>query len=262
MEMKQRIIGLIVLLALGVILVPLIFDSETVIKPTRIAVAESTQTKNPAPTLNNEAAPNKNFSPAPSIIQPGAIEASANRMLEHQSQISSPFALNEPQDFEDREEEELKSDVDNQIANEEELQAELNSIEDHPQSEASTTTLAIKKNDGKNAADKKFAPTVNVAQKNKEPQHSTALQKNKAPVSSAKGDWAVQLGSFSEVANANNLVSDLKSKGFNAFTERDRNNKSRHRVLIGPEVDRETADAVVAKLNQQHQIKSIVVRYR
>lgn len=282
MEMKQRIIGLIVLLALGVILVPLIFDSETVIKPSRVAVAE---TKNPEATLNLTAPPNKNFTPAPSIIQPGAIEASANRMLEHPSQ-SSAFAFNEPQDFDDREDDELKSDVENQIANEEELQAEFNSAEDHPQPEASTKDLAFKKNDAKNLADKKLPHPLNLAQKNKELQPSTAVRKNyesqlstvvqkgnesklsavaqksKASHTSAQGNWAIQLGSFSEVANANNLVSDLKSKGFNAFTERHHNNKSRHRVLIGPEADRESADAIVAKLDQQHHIKSIVVRYR
>lgn len=258
MEMKQRIIGLIVLLALGVILVPLIFDSETVIKPTRVAIAE---TKNSEPTLNLTATPNKNFTPAPSIIQPGAIEASANRMLEHPSQ-SSAFAFNEPQDFDDRDEDELKSDVDNQIANEEELQSEIKSVENQPQPEASTKDISIKKFSAKNLADKKLAPSLKMAQKNKEPQPSIALPKNKAARSSAQGDWAIQLGSFSEVANANNLVDDLKSKGFKAFTESDRNNKSRHRVLIGPEVDRETADAIVAKLYQQHHMKSIVVRYR
>jgi cell division septation protein DedD len=74
--------------------------------------------------------------------------------------------------------------------------------------------------------------------------------------------WTIQLGSFSEKANANKLVTQLQSKGFHAFAEQDELKKNVHRVLIGAEVDRAVADQIVVKLQNQLNIKGIVVRYR
>lgn len=235
MDMKQRIIGVVVLLALGVILLPLIFDSETVIKPSSRVAAESTI---PAPkeSVASTALPNKNFSPAPAIIQPGAIEASADKMLEHQYQ-STPMGMNEAQDFEDRDDDESSNaDIQDEIAKEE---------ESAPLSKKSIETVRprVQANREKNVKNL-------VVQERKNP--TQPINKH--------GNWIIQLGSFSDVSNANKLVADLKSKGFSAFTERDHNNKNRHKVLIGPEEDREDADRTVAKLETQHHIKSIVVR--
>ena len=72
-----------------------------------------------------------------------------------------------------------------------------------------------------------------------------------APASeSTTGMWAVQLGSFSNQANAERLAADLRKSGYAAFlSQLNTSSGSLHRVRIGPQKDRESAEAVAGKLN-------------
>jgi DedD protein len=67
---------------------------------------------------------------------------------------------------------------------------------------------------------------------------------------SATGMWAVQLGSFSNQANAERLAADLRKSGYAAFlSQLGTSSGSLHRVRVGPQKDRESAEAVAGKLN-------------
>jgi DedD protein len=67
---------------------------------------------------------------------------------------------------------------------------------------------------------------------------------------SPTGMWAVQLGSFSNQANADRLAADLRKQGFAAFlSQLQTESSSLHRVRIGPQKNREGAEAMAAKLN-------------
>ena len=67
---------------------------------------------------------------------------------------------------------------------------------------------------------------------------------------SPTGMWAVQLGSFSNQANADRLAADLRKQGFAAFlSQLQTESGSLHRVRIGPQKNREGAEAMAAKLN-------------
>lgn len=67
---------------------------------------------------------------------------------------------------------------------------------------------------------------------------------------SPTGMWAVQLGSFSNQANADRLAADLRQQGFAAFlSQLQTESGSLHRVRIGPQKNREGAEAMAAKLN-------------
>jgi DedD protein len=67
---------------------------------------------------------------------------------------------------------------------------------------------------------------------------------------SPTGMWAVQLGSFSNQANADRLAADLRKQGFAAFlSQLQTESGSLHRVRIGPQKNREGAEATAAKLN-------------
>ncbi|NOR67072.1 MAG: hypothetical protein GQ528_06930 [Woeseiaceae bacterium] len=67
---------------------------------------------------------------------------------------------------------------------------------------------------------------------------------------SPTGMWAVQLGSFSNQANADRLAADLRKQGFAAFlSQLQTESGSLHRVRIGPQKNREGAEAIAAKLN-------------
>jgi len=66
---------------------------------------------------------------------------------------------------------------------------------------------------------------------------------------SATGMWAVQLGSFSKQANAERLASDLRSQGYAAFlSQLKTSGGSLHRVRVGPQKDKESAETIAARL--------------
>jgi DedD protein len=66
---------------------------------------------------------------------------------------------------------------------------------------------------------------------------------------SPTGMWAVQLGSFSNEANAERLAADLRKQGYAAFlSQLQTESGALHRVRIGPQNNRESAEAIAAKL--------------
>ncbi len=68
-------------------------------------------------------------------------------------------------------------------------------------------------------------------------------------VASSSGMWAVQLGSFSNEDNARRLAAKLRADGYAAFLSRHTAGGSAlHRVRIGPQKDRQSAEAVAASL--------------
>lgn len=61
--------------------------------------------------------------------------------------------------------------------------------------------------------------------------------------------WAVQLGSFSNRANAEKLAADLRSGGYAAFLSAlSTGSGELHRVRVGPQKDRESAEGVASAL--------------
>ncbi len=72
-----------------------------------------------------------------------------------------------------------------------------------------------------------------------------------APTRSTTGMWAVQLGSFSNEANAERLAAGLRQQGFAAFLSKlDTDNGQLHRVRVGPQRDRESAETMAGRLKQ------------
>jgi DedD protein len=68
---------------------------------------------------------------------------------------------------------------------------------------------------------------------------------------STTGMWAVQLGSFSSQENAEKLAADLRKQGFAAFlSQLSTDSGQLHRVRIGPQKDREAAEAMAARLQR------------
>ncbi len=69
------------------------------------------------------------------------------------------------------------------------------------------------------------------------------------PAASTTGMWAVQLGSFSNEDNAKQLAADLRKQGYAAFLSQLQTDAGQlHRVRIGPQKDRESAEAMASRL--------------
>jgi DedD protein len=76
-----------------------------------------------------------------------------------------------------------------------------------------------------------------------------AKQQTAAESKSATGMWAVQLGSFGNQQNAERLAADLRKQGFAAFlSQLSTGSGQLHRVRIGPQKDRDSAEAMAARL--------------
>ena len=64
--------------------------------------------------------------------------------------------------------------------------------------------------------------------------------------------WIIQIGSFSKRGNAEKLVAQLRGKSFSADIEpASVKGRTMYRVLVGPEVDRKRAEAMLARLNRE-----------
>lgn len=78
-----------------------------------------------------------------------------------------------------------------------------------------------------------------------------ALSKPPQQVASSTGMWAVQLGSFKNKENAEKLAADLRKQGYAAFLSQLLTNSGKlHRVRVGPQKDRASAEAMAARLLQ------------
>jgi DedD protein len=72
---------------------------------------------------------------------------------------------------------------------------------------------------------------------------------SKPEAASQKGGWTVQVGAFGSAATARNMVGDLSGAGFNAYISPiTRSGKTLHRVRVGHQADRPGAEQLAAKL--------------
>ena len=97
-------------------------------------------------------------------------------------------------------------------------------------------------------------PTREPSQPETSPPQSEPERATPTPVQaagSAPGMWAVQLGSFSSQENAEKLAADLRKQGFAAFlSQLSTESGQLQRVRVGPQKDREAADAMAARLQK------------
>jgi DedD protein len=74
--------------------------------------------------------------------------------------------------------------------------------------------------------------------------------------------WVVQLAALSNKDNAMALRERLRGLGYTAFVEETKTAQgTQFRVRVGPELERSNADNLRTRLEQQVQIKGIVMRY-
>jgi DedD protein len=76
--------------------------------------------------------------------------------------------------------------------------------------------------------------------------------------------WVVQMGSFKDKANARHLVDTLRLAGYKAFTYdvKSRNGNMRTRVYIGPEYKQASAINLSTKIEQEMMLHGIIVSYQ
>lgn len=80
------------------------------------------------------------------------------------------------------------------------------------------------------------------------------------PASQPLGNWFVQVGSFGQEANATELRDRLRSAGYTAFVETSTvEGQTKHRVKVGPEMERSSAERQRDRIQAEFDLKGIVV---
>ncbi len=93
-----------------------------------------------------------------------------------------------------------------------------------------------------------------------EPAESPPVTAAREKSDTAPISWVVQVGSFSNSANAMALRDKLRKNGFSAFVEKYRDNgRSSYRVRVGPELGRDNAQLQLKRLEQKLQLKGIIM---
>ncbi len=74
--------------------------------------------------------------------------------------------------------------------------------------------------------------------------------------------WVVQVASFGSSASADGLAEKLKSAGFTAFVEQAQVRGKRYfRVRVGPETSRKSAERTAATLRERQKLDTLIHRY-
>ncbi len=82
-----------------------------------------------------------------------------------------------------------------------------------------------------------------------------------AAVNTAQQVWVVQIGSFTTKSHATALVKKLQQAGFNSYlNEVVTNNATYYRVFAGNEINKQNADDLKQKLQDNLQLTGIIVK--
>jgi DedD protein len=74
--------------------------------------------------------------------------------------------------------------------------------------------------------------------------------------------WVIQLGSFSIQSNADKMLALLKSEKLRVFTDGQLgNNDPVTRVYVGPEINHEKAESLLARLETELNLEGIIIPY-
>ncbi len=195
-QIKQRLVGAVVLVSLAVIFIPMLLDG-------------GDDSSMPRYGSNIPPQPEFNFEPLEIPLQP-----------------VEPIANDRPQ---------VIDEVEPTAQPEQSQPAESKSSENKPL----------------------VQPTDTAAAKTDKPEEiPTSIPKTAGePVA-----WVVQVGSFSQSANALGLRDKLRKNGFTAFVEKYTDSgKTSYRVRVGPELKRETAEQMMQRLQDKMQLKGIIM---
>lgn len=89
---------------------------------------------------------------------------------------------------------------------------------------------------------------------------SNTPSSSSAPTATQQGEWAIQVGSFGDVSNAQRLSDQLSGEGFSTYRrERDNNLTT---VYVGPYATSEDGEAAMALIKQRANVQGLLVRVR
>lgn len=292
-ENKQRVIGIVILVAFVALLIPFLFTNGIGKKVTKsdqipilqeerqLATQQIDNTNNVTNVDSRQLKISNTTGQAPALVDqnssPQAPVAADQKSMETTMPLSpqDPVATNErPSDVSFPPElsnnnkapvlplPALQSDAELTGKTNVVTATEIATIEEEPktQKKIDETLLMdkmIKKSTGTKAQNKtKTMPIVN--KKNNTIAKKAGIKKT---IIRKTGNWSVQIGSFKNPDGANKLVNQLRSKGFKTYLQKvTKNDTTMIRVLVGSEVDKQTAEQTANKLSTDLNITGNLIR--
>lgn len=93
--------------------------------------------------------------------------------------------------------------------------------------------------------------------------HKKPAAKKVAPqkIPKVEKSWAVQMGTFNNKINAEKLIKELKKKGYPAYAKTSGSGNDKvTRVFVGPEVLRTTAESHIKKIAKTFKLQGVIVK--
>lgn len=237
----QRIIGIVVVIALVIILYPLLFSKST---PPAKTVAQNAESFPDQPPLAADANSSDTINELPGV----SAEADASQPIQNTADITT--------------------DIANEVNKHIEAQAnEVKTIDQPAGSVASAATnnsatqpvIPVKSSI---APLKTKTSAIKVEHKTIAPKIKNAHAKSATPELGQlkKTAWVVQMGSFRDKANARHLADKLRSAGYKAFMHEAKSGATR--VFIGPEFKQTSALKLSSDVEHDTKMRGIVVLYK
>jgi len=218
-QLKERLIGAAVLIAVAVIMVPEMFsgsgshDNDTQ-KPETDSSASSTES--------------------------GQIKTYRIELQHRDANLASSATLSPPQPVV------ADTAADAAVAN------SINASHSVSESSSSSTTVAV-------SVSSSSQKSALVAQSSISAAHVSSSVSSLHSASSIAAGWAIQLGSFGTESTAKQLVTTAKSHGLAAYVaSAEVGNKTVYRVRVGPYPDRDAAETALSKLKRSYAQASLV----
>jgi len=220
----QRILGVLVILALAIVIFPLLFSKSEVVTQTTSITAP------PFPYQENKPTTVAAYDEGNDDLVPDLNDSAQNQ---------APAPVNNNNQL---------NDIVNPDNNMNKLEETLS------QRKAANQTIDTSKNSTPKIKDEPQNSDFTFKKKDK----PVPIAKLNQPA------WVVQVGSFKNKNNASNLVDKLRVSGFNAFAKeiKYQSGAVRTRVFIGPEFKLASANQLSNKLEKETKMKGIVVSYK
>jgi DedD protein len=263
-QIKQRIVGIVVLLFLALIILPWVFGSHQPAvfedkndQKNKIENAQATATISDN-TIQESAHPTPDVQKAPTQSEPlnQVSEDELSDEEEPAKPISKPGSSNPKVVMNDDNNHSVKASTTSQVEPAKMSQIQNNMM--HTQSQALP--------DEQPAPVAKAKPKTKVLALKKPNLSKARAVEHKANIKAAKEgsekSLAIQLGSFSDGSNASSLVKKLKGAGYKAYSKSGKNSKGDAitRVFVGPEEQRTVAQEMVTKIDKLFNVHGVIVK--
>lgn len=220
-SLKQRIVGAVVLIALAIIFLPAILKEKTEQKPFKSQIPEK-----PQEIVNYKISD---------------VAHAKNRQVQNNLDNAEKTLKQVKQNFENNTDEETIDSI---------TQNTIKSTIDNTENASELAGVAKKK---KITSPQDDTDTQNVVTKSETQLKSKSQKAPKEQLSGFKDSaWVIRVASFSNLANAQKLVSSLKAKGHKAYRRsgKDKQNREVHRIFVGPYIKKVNANKQIATISK------------